>query len=96
MVRANLIFRSRFVYRDGAVREIVIWQVPKDRDRPHGLKYRCHYQHSDEEHWVRYDNERGKGDHRHKDGEELAYKFRSFRQLIKDFLKDVRAMRGEA
>jgi len=40
MVTARLLFRSRFAYDDGAVREIVIWQVPKDRDRPQGLKYR--------------------------------------------------------
>ena len=44
------------MYDDGAIREIVIWQVPKDeRNWPHGLKSRCHYQHTDGEQWVRYD-----------------------------------------
>ena len=95
MVAARQLYRSRFVYDDGAVREIVIWQVPKDQDRPHGLKYRCHYQHADGEQWVRYDNERGKGDHRHINTREVPYEFQEFRQLIRDFLKDVRAMRGE-
>lgn len=95
MVAARLLFRSRFVYDDGAIREIVIWLVPKDRDRPHGLKYRCHYRHSDSQQWVRYDNERGKGDHRHINARELPYEFRAFRQLMRDFLNDVRAMRGE-
>jgi hypothetical protein len=95
MVAARLLFRSRFVYSDGAIREIVIWQVPKDRDRPHGLKYRCHYQHTDDKQWVRYDNERGKGNHRHINTREAPYDFQDFRQLIMDFLKDIQAMRGE-
>jgi hypothetical protein len=38
---------------------------------------------------VGYDNERGKGDHRHVRGRDLAYRFRSPEQLVADFLKDV-------
>jgi hypothetical protein len=92
----RLLFRNRFVYDDGGVREIVIWEVPKDKQNwPHGLKYRCHYQHADSEQWVRYDNERGKGDHRHINTREEPYAFQEFRQLIRDFMKDVQAMRGE-
>jgi hypothetical protein len=59
------------------------------------LKYRCHYQHMDGEQWVRYDNERGKGDHRHINSQEERYQFQGVRRLIRDFLKDVRTMRGE-
>jgi len=44
---------------------------------------------------VRYNNERGKGDHRHVNTREMPYQFHEFRQLIKDILKDIRAMRGE-
>ncbi len=74
----------------------MIWQVPKDKQNwPHGLKYRCHYQHGDGKQWVRYDNERGKGDHRHINDQEEPYEFQEFRELMLDFLKDVRAMRGE-
>ena len=39
---------------------------------------------------VRYDNERGKGEHRHIDGEELAYVFTSVKQLHDDFESDMR------
>ncbi len=93
---ARLLFRNRFVYDDGGVREIVIWEVPKEKGNwPHGLKYRCHYEHADGEQRVRYDNERGKGDHRHIKAQEEPYEFQEFRQLIRDFLKDVRTMRGE-
>jgi hypothetical protein len=45
---------------------------------------------------VGYDNERGKGDHRHVGGTETAYRFAGVEQLIADFLADVREQRGEA
>ncbi|HXU33470.1 MAG TPA: DUF6516 family protein [Thermoanaerobaculia bacterium] len=38
---------------------------------------------------MRYDNERGKGDHRHVAGKELAYVFVSVDQLLDDFERDV-------
>ena len=38
---------------------------------------------------VRYDNERGKGDHRHVDGAETEYRFVNLTQLLADFRNDV-------
>ncbi|HEV7670048.1 MAG TPA: DUF6516 family protein [Thermoanaerobaculia bacterium] len=38
---------------------------------------------------MRYDNERGKGDHRYVAGKELAYVFVSVDQLLDDFERDV-------
>ncbi|MDP2810929.1 MAG: DUF6516 family protein [Rhodocyclaceae bacterium] len=38
---------------------------------------------------VRYDNERGKGDHRHAGGVEAAYDFTSLEDLLADFERDV-------
>jgi hypothetical protein len=43
---------------------------------------------------VGYDNERAKGDHRHRDDQELPYAFVSVEQLVADFLDDVRRIRG--
>jgi len=43
---------------------------------------------------VGYDNEAGKGDHRHYEGHEEAYVFTNYRQLLADFLADVRKLRG--
>ncbi|GMV43740.1 MAG: hypothetical protein AMXMBFR64_54560 [Myxococcales bacterium] len=37
---------------------------------------------------VRYDNERGKGDHRHYGDDEEPYDFTSLDQLIEDFVTD--------
>jgi hypothetical protein len=43
---------------------------------------------------VGYDNERGKGDHRHLRGVESPYRFSTVEQLMSDFWSDVRALRG--
>jgi hypothetical protein len=39
---------------------------------------------------VRYDNERGKGDHRHIGGKEEPYVFSSIDRLLDDFERDIR------
>jgi hypothetical protein len=44
---------------------------------------------------VGYDNERGKGDHRHIEGSQQPYAFTTVERLIADFLADVRGLRGE-
>jgi hypothetical protein len=38
---------------------------------------------------LRYDNERGKGDHRHFGGQELDYAFTTPEQLMLDFNEDI-------
>ncbi|HEX2769433.1 MAG TPA: DUF6516 family protein, partial [Geobacteraceae bacterium] len=38
----------------------------------------------------RYDNERGKGEHRHADNQEQSYTFTDLEKLFVDFEKDVR------
>jgi len=42
-----------------------------------------------------YDNEYGKGDHRHFDGTESAYRFSTLEQLLDDFEKDVAAVKRD-
>jgi len=75
--------------------EMVIWQLPETGDAgSHGMKYRLDYGREGER-LVGYDHERGKGDHRHIAGRELPYRFVSVRQLVADFLADVREVRGE-
>jgi hypothetical protein len=43
---------------------------------------------------VGYDNERGKGDHRHFKGAETLYVFSTVEQLMSDLWSDVRSLRG--
>ena len=92
---AQLLFRDKYVYADAAIREMVIWQLPEvDSERPHGLKYRLYYGYPDQC-LVRYDNERGKGDHRHYGDQETSYTFTSVEQLIQDFKADIDQLRGD-
>jgi len=93
---AKLILRKRErLSEDGALVEMVIWQLPKrTQERPHGLKYRLYYGQADGTCVVRYDNELGKGDHRHYGGHEAPYQFVSPEQLVADFLVDVAKARG--
>ena len=95
---ADLIFKDKYIYKDGAIREMIIWRLPTiDSERPHGLKYRLYYGYSDQC-LVRYDNERGKGDHRHyfngKNEYEEPYCWHSVEKLISDFKTDIQGLRG--
>jgi hypothetical protein len=93
-MKATLLVHSKTDDATGAVTEIRIWQVPATEHTPFGLKYSLAYI----EHGIRivgYDNERGKGDHRHYDGEETPYRFVEVDSLIADFRRDVAAWRGE-
>jgi len=90
---AKLILRDKYIYEDSAIREMVIWRLPKaDKERSHGLKYSLFYGYPGKS-LLRYDNEQGKGDHRHL---EAPYRFISVEQLIQDFRADIEQMRGES
>lgn len=86
---ASLIHRQKSVLSDGSILELVIWSVPSPvLGSQHGYKYSLFYGRSGAR-IVGYDNERGKGDHRHLDGREEPYEFRSVEALIQDFMADV-------
>lgn len=93
-MKARLIYREKYIYADGAIREMVLWQLPKkSSDKPHGLKYRLYYGLADGTCLVRYDNETGKGDHRHIRGNEESYAFKNVENLVTDFLSDIESAR---
>jgi hypothetical protein len=93
-MKAELLFYQRIDYDDGAIVEMTIWRV-KSPVPPsvHGLKYSLFYGRPGVRE-VGYDNERGKGDHRHLQGVETAYRFSSVEQLMADFWSDVHRLRG--
>ena len=94
-MKAELIFRDKYVYKDGAIREMVIWQLPKaDKERPHRLKYRLFYGFPGTC-LIRYDNELGKGDHRHYGDYEEDYTWVSVQQIMNDFKIDIEKLRGK-
>lgn len=93
-MKATLRLRTSVVLPDGAIVEMVVWDLPqKPPDRPHGLKYRL-YCGRDGKNLVRYDNEAGKGDHVHYGKREKPYRFRSWENLMEDFLADVARLTG--
>lgn len=90
MAKAALLYRDKAILPDGAIIEMTIWRLPHvDAERPHGLKYSLFYGRGGER-IVGYDNESGKGDHRHYRQSEEPYAFTSVETLVADFLADVR------
>lgn len=89
-MKAELLLKEKNTLEDGSILEVVIWKLPeKTVDRPHGLKYRLYYGDSAGNCLVRYDNERGKGDHKHIGKQEVSYQFINHNNLLKDFYYDV-------
>jgi hypothetical protein len=93
-MKAKLLFHQRIDYDNGAIVEMLLWHVPSPvLPSTHGLKHSLFYGRPGVRE-VGYDNERGKGDHRHFRGNEAAYVFSSVEQLMADFWSDVRVLRG--
>jgi hypothetical protein len=93
-MKAELLMRERRVLEVGFI-EVIVWRLPEPlRGSSHSFKYRLAYIVEDEC-VLRYDNESGKGDHRHTGGEETTYAFVSVDQLLDDFLADVARWKGE-
>lgn len=94
-MKATLVLRRRETLPDAIVIEMVIWQLPVDTsDRPHRFKYRLQA-HRGGRTLVRYDNEAGKGDHRHYGRREQPYAFIGMERLIEDFIADVERLGGK-
>jgi hypothetical protein len=88
-MKAEPLLHERRVLAEDAFVELVVWQVSSPvPGSAHGFKYRlvlvvngvCR---------LRYDNEAGKGDHRHLGGEESPYSFSTPAKLLADFWNDV-------
>lgn len=90
-MKARLLVHERSLDAQGRLTEIVIWLLPKaTEERPHRLKYRFFFGDREGRCLVRYDNERGKGDHRHyAGGVELPYEFKGVERLLQDFRADI-------
>jgi hypothetical protein len=93
MAVATLLLHRKRRFDDGAISEIKLWLLPKPvRGSRHLFKYSLFYGRHGER-LIGYDNEAGKGDHRHYGDRETPYRFTTPERLIADFLADLRAMR---
>lgn len=88
-MKATELVHGRVVYSERSFAELVLWRLPKPLPgSTHHFKYRlafvvggvC---------VLRYDNESGKGDHRHFDAKEQSYAFVSPEKLLADFQRDI-------
>ena len=92
-MKAKLIAKAKEVHDDGAIIEVVIWELPQPTPPcAHPYKYRLYYGQGGKCR-VRYDNERGKGDHKHINTAETCYRFKSIDQLLDDFENDIATWR---
>jgi hypothetical protein len=93
-MKAVRIFYDKALLPDGSIVEMVIWQLQSPSpERPHRLKYRLFYG-RDGQRIVGYDNERGKGDHKHIMDVEKRYSFTTVDKLVADFLADIERMKN--
>ena len=87
-MRAELLMHERRVLEAGFI-EVIVWKLPAPLSGSiHSLKYRLAYV-VDSRCVLRYDNEAGKGDHRHVGTTETPYLFSGVRALFQDFDRDV-------
>jgi hypothetical protein len=88
-VKAARLLDERRIVAEDAFAELVVWRVPSPvPGSAHRFKYRlafvvggvC---------VLRYDNEAGKGDRKHRGREQSPYRFTTPAQLLADFWSDV-------
>ena len=92
-MKARLLIRERVVFPDGSLVEMVVWRLPhRVPPSPHRFKYRLAYVVGGKR-VLGYDNERGKGDHRHVKGRERVFTFTSIDELVARFVAEVEALR---
>jgi Family of unknown function (DUF6516) len=93
-MKPQLLLRERRIVSEGRFAEMVIWQLPKSvSGSVHAFKYRLAFV-VDEVCVLRFDNETGKGDHKHVGGDEVPYAFTTLAQLVEDFWSEVDGWRA--
>ena len=88
-MNAELLLLEHHVLSVNVFVEMVVWKLPSPLPGSrHSFKYRLALV-VDSACVLRYDNESGKGDHKHIGVREVPYVFSSARKLLEDFWRDV-------
>lgn len=91
---ARPILHRKLIDEAGGTEEMVIWDVPAGVKAPDRIRYRPAYiPKGSRDPAVLYDNHYPKGHHRHIRGHETAYEFAGVEKLLKDFRKDIEAIK---
>ena len=94
-MKSIALVRRRVIVAVDAYVDVVIWRLAEPAPpSSHSFKYRLAYV-VDNNCVLRYDNERGKGDHRHAAATEDPYTFSTPEQLMADFEADIARWNGE-
>ena len=94
-MKATELLRRRIPYSELAFSELVLWHLPKPlAGSAHSYKYRLAYV-VNGICVLRYDNESGKGDHRHFRGKESRYAFGGVDKLLAAFQRDIERINRE-
>jgi hypothetical protein len=92
IMEAELLLHRREVLSETAFAERVLWLLPRTLPgSTHRFKYRLALV-VNGECVLRYDNEAGKGDHRHIHGRQEPYEFAGIDRLLADFRSDVEGL----
>jgi hypothetical protein len=88
-MNAELMLNERRIVSENAFAEIVVWRLSSPvSGSHHGFRYRLAFV-VDGRCVLRYDNETGKGDHKHVGEDEIPYFFTTSQTLLNDFWNDV-------
>lgn len=94
-MKAEQLFKRRVAMSPISFVELVAWELAEPVPGSlHHYKYRLAFVH-DGVCQIRYDNESGKGDHKHIGADEYEYVFSNIDQLTADFLEDVTRWQDE-
>jgi hypothetical protein len=88
--KAALVIDEKISRNDGSIIQIVVWELPIPlRNSRHRYKYRLYFG-KNGKCIVRFDNEQGKGDHKHINDIESPYPFIDIPGLMRDFGQAIR------
>ena len=88
-MKAILLLNERHPVSENVFVEMVVWRLPSSvLGSKHEFKYRLALV-VDGTCVLRYDNEAGKGDHKHLCENEMPYEFTTPKALLEDFWSDV-------
>ena len=88
-MKAVELLRTRIAFSETAFAELVLWRISEPvAGSAHEFKYRLAYV-VDGVCAVRYDNETGKGDHRHFGEKQSNYTFQTPEELMTDLERDI-------
>lgn len=94
-MKAREIFNRRVPIAEQAFAELVLWELAEPlAGSEHPYKYRLAFV-VERTCVLRYDNEAGKGDHKHARGKETKYRFVSVEKLVADFFEEITRWKNE-